>query len=86
MMDLTSLQQHCRGDMAEPGDPDYLTMVKGNLWNQLLPERFPDLVVRVKDEQDVIAVLRYAREQGLKVVVRGAATTGASPLSAEAAS
>jgi FAD/FMN-containing dehydrogenase len=57
--------------MAEPGDPDYLTMVKGNLWNQLLPERFPDLVVRVKDEQDVIAVLRYAREQGLKVVVRG---------------
>ncbi|WP_254940925.1 FAD-binding oxidoreductase [Cyanobium sp. Morenito 9A2] len=57
--------------MAQPGDPAYLSMVQANLWNQLLPERWPELVVRVKDEHDVIAVLRYAREQGRKVVVRG---------------
>lgn len=71
MMDLNSLQQHCRGDMAQPGDPAYPSMVQGNLWNQLLPDRWPDLVVRVQDDQDVIAVLRFAREQGRKVVVRG---------------
>ncbi len=70
-MDLTSLQRHCRGVMAQPGNPAYLSMVQGNLWNQLLPERGPELVVRVEDEQDVIAVLRFAREQGRKVVVRG---------------
>jgi FAD/FMN-containing dehydrogenase len=84
-MDITSLKQHCRGDMAQPGDPAYLSMVQGNLRNQLLPERRPELVVRVEDEQDVIAVLSFARKQGRKVVVRGGGTTGVSPLSAAAA-
>jgi len=30
-MDLTALQHHCRGAMAQPGDPDYHSMVTGNL-------------------------------------------------------
>ena len=46
VIDLTALQQHCRGAMAQPGDPDYHSMVTGNLWSQLLPERWPDLVMR----------------------------------------
>ncbi|MFY8147956.1 MAG: FAD-binding oxidoreductase [Prochlorococcaceae cyanobacterium] len=70
-MDLSSLQRHCRGAMAQPGDPAFASMVHGNLWNRLLQERGPELVVRVENEQDVIAVLRFAREQGRKVVVRG---------------
>ncbi|WP_197157719.1 FAD-binding oxidoreductase [Synechococcus sp. CBW1006] len=57
--------------MAQPGDPAYEAMVYGDLWNRVIPERGPELVVRVEEEQDVKAVLRFARERGLKVVVRG---------------
>ena len=85
-MDLTSLQQHCRGAMAQPGDPAYPSMVQGNLWNQLLPDRWPDLVVQVQDDQDVIAVLRFAREQGRKVVVRGGGHHWCQPTLRRAAS
>lgn len=70
-MDLQSLQQRCRGAMAQPGDPTYDAMVHGDLWNRAIPERRPELVVRVEDAQDVTAVLQFAREHGKKVVVRG---------------
>ncbi len=70
-MDLRVLRQHCRGALAQPGDPEYGDLLHGDLWNRLIPERRPELVVRVEDVQDVIAVLQFAREHGHKVVVRG---------------
>ena len=41
------------------------------MWNRLVPDRAPQIVVCVADEQDVIAAIRFARENKLKVVVRG---------------
>ena len=36
-----------------------------------MPDRYPDVIVRVANEQDVVAAVRHAREQGLKVKAVG---------------
>lgn len=40
-------------------------------WNRMLPERQPDIIVMAKSQPDVVATLRFAREQSRQVVVRG---------------
>lgn len=65
------LKSRCRGVVVSPGDADFLELLHGNLWNRLIPDRVPQVLVRVKDEQDVMAAIGFAREQGLKVAVRG---------------
>ena len=70
-MDIDALRQACNGVVAARGDANFTELIHGNLWNRLIPDRAPQVVVRVKDEQDVIAAIRFARENGLKVVVRG---------------
>ncbi|HEY8901653.1 MAG TPA: FAD-binding oxidoreductase [Chthoniobacterales bacterium] len=70
-MDLSALKEACRGDVAGRTDSHFYELLHGNLWNRLIPERAPDVVVRVADEEDVVAAIRFARANGLKVVVRG---------------
>ncbi len=70
-MTIEILKKNCRGTVVAAGDPDFQEAVHGGLWNRLIPDRTPDLVVRVADEQDVIEAVRFARENRLKVVVRG---------------
>jgi len=40
------------------------------MWNARTPERYPELIVRVSSEQDVLAVVRFARSRGLRLAVR----------------
>lgn len=40
------------------------------MWNGLLPDRFPDVIVQARDTDDVIAAIRYARNNGHHVGVR----------------
>ena len=40
------------------------------VWNQLRPERFPDLIVQVETEDDVIRAVKDAKAAGRKVTVR----------------
>ena len=70
-MDIDALRQDCTGVVAARGDSNFTELIHGNLWNRLIPKRAPQAVVRVHDEQDVIAAIRFARENALKVVVRG---------------
>lgn len=70
-MILSALQSICKGRVTQRGDADFLELLHGNLWNRLIPERTPDCIVRAKDEDDIIAAIKFARENGLKVVVRG---------------
>ena len=70
-MDIDALKRACKGVVAAPGDANFTELIHGNLWNRLIPRRAPQVVVRVKDEQDVIAAIQFARENHLKVVVRG---------------
>ncbi|MGA2053001.1 MAG: FAD-binding oxidoreductase [Opitutales bacterium] len=70
-MDITALKKACKGVVATPDDANFAELLHGNLWNRLIPERAPQVFVRVNDEQDVIAAIQFARDNKLKVVVRG---------------
>jgi FAD/FMN-containing dehydrogenase len=40
------------------------------VWNSLVPQRFPDVIVQACDTDDVVAAIRHARAQGYQVGVR----------------
>lgn len=40
------------------------------VWNGLLPERFPDVIVRAHDADDVVVAIRYAQANGHQVGIR----------------
>jgi FAD/FMN-containing dehydrogenase len=52
------------------GAEGYETARRATVWNGLLPDRFPDVIVQAHDTDDVVAALRYARANGYKVGVR----------------
>lgn len=70
-MNLDALKKSCRGRVTAAGEPDFPHALHGGLWNKLVPERAPLAVVRVADEQDVIAVVKFARSNRLKAAIRG---------------
>ena len=67
---LDGLKKLCRGAVGS-GEPEFAERVYGGLWNRLLPARSPQVVVCAADEQDVISAVQFARENKMKVVVRG---------------
>ena len=58
------------GAIYRRGEPGYEEARRGSMWNDRLPARFPDLVVEVRSDTDVIAAVRLARARGLKIAVR----------------
>jgi FAD/FMN-containing dehydrogenase len=65
---LERLRGAVRGDLVEPGDPDYDEARK--VYNAMHDKR-PAIVVRAVDAGDVIATVDFARDQGLPLAVRG---------------
>lgn len=66
-----SLQEHISGTVVYRGDPDYERARCAPGWNAVKPERYPDLIVQVASEDDVIAAVNFARTQQMKLAVRG---------------
>jgi len=58
------------GELFERGGPGYEEARRGAVWNDLTPERFPELILWAASEQDCVEGVRMARERGLKVSVR----------------
>ncbi|MDT5332519.1 MAG: hypothetical protein QOF31_3816, partial [Mycobacterium sp.] len=52
------------------GTEGYEDARRATVWNGLLPDRFPDVIVQAHDTDDVVAAIRYARANGHKVGVR----------------
>lgn len=52
------------------GADGYEAARRETVWNRLLPERFPDVIVQAYDTDDVVATIRYARDHGHQVGVR----------------
>src|ERR1700689_127949 len=52
------------------GNHGYETARRETVWNGLLPERFPDVIVQAHDTDDVVAAIHYARAHGHHVGVR----------------
>lgn len=70
-MNLEDLRRTVRGAVATAHDAGFADAIHANLWNRLIPDRAPQVVVRAADADDVIAAVTFARANGLKVVVRG---------------
>jgi FAD/FMN-containing dehydrogenase len=66
--DLDSLRAQLRGELLTPAEPDYDTARR--VWNGMIDRR-PAAIARCTGPADVIAAVRFAREQGLGVAVRG---------------
>ncbi len=52
------------------GVDGYEAARRETVWNSLLPQRFPEVIVQACDTDDVVAAIRYARAQGYQVGVR----------------
>ena len=59
-----------RGRVVLRSDPSYLQWWSAMSWFLFLPRRYPDLIVRAKSHEDILAALAYARHNKLRVTVR----------------
>lgn len=66
--ELDELRASFRGELVRPADPTYDEQRK--VWNGSIDRR-PALIARCTGVADVIAAVRFARETGLLVAVRG---------------
>ena len=62
------LQERIQGSVHTPGEPAYEEACR--IWNAMI-ERRPILVVRPAGPQDVAETIRFAKENGLPLAVRG---------------
>src|ERR1700759_1929825 len=49
------------------GTDGYETARRATVWNGLLPDRFPDVIVQAHDTDDVVAAIRHARANGHRI-------------------
>jgi FAD/FMN-containing dehydrogenase len=65
---VDGLKAMLRGPVLQPGDPDY--DAARTIWNAMI-ERRPVLIARCAGTADVLACVRFARQHGLPLAVRG---------------
>ncbi len=70
-MQVKELQSRIKGTVTTRTDPAYESLRCGLTWNQLVPHRYPQLVVQAATEQDVVEAVSFARTRRMKVSVRG---------------
>jgi FAD/FMN-containing dehydrogenase len=70
-MEVKELQSRIEGKVTTRTDAGYENLRRQIIWNQLTPARYPELVVQVATEYDVVEAVRFARTHGMKVAVRG---------------
>jgi hypothetical protein len=68
MVDVAALGEQVRGEVLTSGDEGYDDARR--VYNAM-HDRRPELVVRAADEADVIAAVRFARDNDLELAVRG---------------
>lgn len=69
------LRKRINGTVVIATDSEFETTRASMVWNELKPDRSPDVIVTVKDDDDVVEAVNFAREHGLKVVVHGGGHT-----------
>ena len=52
------------------GDPGYEETRRRMVWNERTPDRYPDVIVTVTSDADVVAAVKLARARGLRISVR----------------
>jgi FAD/FMN-containing dehydrogenase len=52
------------------GTDEYEAARRATVWNSILPDRFPAVIMQARDAKDVVAAVGHARAQGYRVGVR----------------
>lgn len=73
--DWEKLRGRVKGTVVTANAPDFATVRGEMVWNQIKPDRSPDVIVRVQNVQDVVEAVNFARESGMRVVLRGGGHT-----------
>jgi len=68
---VKELQSHIEGKVTGATDAGYEQLRRDMNWNQLMPTRYPQLIVQVATEHDVVEAVRFARTHNMKIAVRG---------------
>lgn len=58
------------GEILHRGDDGFESARRATVWNARTPDRMPDVIVRAASEADVVAAVRLARRDGLRIGVR----------------
>ncbi|HEX4073867.1 MAG TPA: FAD-binding oxidoreductase [Candidatus Acidoferrales bacterium] len=64
------LQSRVIGKVTDTSDPFYEALRRAVIWNELIPARYPRLILQAKTEQDVVEAVRFARANRMKIAVR----------------
>src|SRR5271165_6000262 len=59
-----------RGGTFRRGQEGYEAARRDALWNARLPDRYPDVIAQANDVYDVVAAIRRAKREHLRVGVR----------------
>ncbi|CAN5185949.1 FAD-binding oxidoreductase [soil metagenome] len=69
--DADALRKAVKCDISLSSDKDFKDKVFSGLWNKYHATRLPEVAVRVKTDADVIAAVKFAKANNMKVAVRG---------------
>jgi FAD/FMN-containing dehydrogenase len=75
MINWEALQSRISGKVVTSAASDFDAVREAMVWNKIKPERSPEVIVKVKNENDVVEAVKFARENGLKVVLHGGGHT-----------
>ncbi|MBV8771105.1 MAG: FAD-binding oxidoreductase [Deltaproteobacteria bacterium] len=70
-MELKELRSRVTGPITTSDDSHYDRLRRSMVWNQLVPQRRPHIIVQVANENAVVEAVRFARTHGMKIAVRG---------------
>ena len=70
-MDLKELRSRVTGAITTSEDSHYERMRRSMVWNELVPQRRPRIIVQAANENAVVEAVKFARANGIKVAVRG---------------
>jgi len=70
-VDLKELRSRVTGAITTFEDSHYERLRRSMVWNQLVPQRGPRIIVQAANENAVVEAVRFARTNGMKVAVRG---------------
>jgi len=59
-----------QGKIIRRQDENYELWRQSMVWHQSKPNRYPDMIIQAQSEQDVIAAVKYAAQNKLRVAIR----------------
>lgn len=74
-MDWDVLRKAIKGTVIIKTDPAFADARAAMVWNEIKPDRSPQVIVTVKNDNDVVEAINFARKNNLKVAVHGGGHT-----------